>query len=205
MGFIDYIVHPLWETWGDLVHPDAQDMLDTLEDNRDWYQSTIPQSPSPPPDHPHNQLDACMDKFQFELTLEESSEGGGGGGVEEGEQGAGVQGDKPSQNHVDHREACCYREEEEEEDEEEEGEEKRGRKGEEEAEEEEKMEEGGEEEEEEEENGARGQRVGQPGRRRLQVQSVVVEEDEGHSEGSPVEAPEDDEAAEESSSPADDT
>uniref|UniRef100_A0A8C1N123 Phosphodiesterase n=1 Tax=Cyprinus carpio TaxID=7962 RepID=A0A8C1N123_CYPCA len=67
VGFIDYIVHPLWETWGDLVHPDAQEILDTLEDNRDWYQSTIPQSPSPPPDGPHNELES---KFQFELTLE---------------------------------------------------------------------------------------------------------------------------------------
>ncbi|XP_071743051.1 3',5'-cyclic-AMP phosphodiesterase 4C isoform X2 [Lepeophtheirus salmonis] len=46
VGFIDYIVHPLWETWADLVHPDAQDILDTLEDNRDWYQSQIPISPS---------------------------------------------------------------------------------------------------------------------------------------------------------------
>ncbi|KAJ3595098.1 hypothetical protein NHX12_004403 [Muraenolepis orangiensis] len=48
VGFIDYIVHPLWETWADLVHPDAQDILDTLEDNRNWYQSMIPESPSPP-------------------------------------------------------------------------------------------------------------------------------------------------------------
>ena len=46
MGFIDYIVHPLWETWADLVHPDAQDILDALEDNRDWYQSQIPVSPA---------------------------------------------------------------------------------------------------------------------------------------------------------------
>lgn len=45
VGFIDYIVHPLWETWGDLVHPDAQDILDTLEENRDYYQSMIPPSP----------------------------------------------------------------------------------------------------------------------------------------------------------------
>ncbi|KAJ8287136.1 hypothetical protein GJAV_G00048060, partial [Gymnothorax javanicus] len=52
VGFIDYIVHPLWETWADLVHPDAQEMLDSLEENRDWYQSTIPQSPSPAPDDP---------------------------------------------------------------------------------------------------------------------------------------------------------
>lgn len=43
---MDFIVHPLWETWADLVHPDAQDILDTLEDNRDWYQSMIPLSPS---------------------------------------------------------------------------------------------------------------------------------------------------------------
>ncbi|AWP19122.1 putative glucosidase 2 subunit beta isoform 2 [Scophthalmus maximus] len=74
VGFIDYIVHPLWETWGDLVHPDAQDILDTLEDNRDWYQSTIPQSPSPPPVDQDKELNACIDKFQFELTLEDSSE-----------------------------------------------------------------------------------------------------------------------------------
>ncbi|CAA9994114.1 unnamed protein product [Nesidiocoris tenuis] len=39
VGFIDYIVHPLWETWADLVHPDAQDILDTLEQNRDYYQT----------------------------------------------------------------------------------------------------------------------------------------------------------------------
>jgi len=41
VGFIDYIVHPLWETWADLVYPDCQDILDTLEDNRSWYQSQI--------------------------------------------------------------------------------------------------------------------------------------------------------------------
>ena len=39
-------MHPLWETWADLVHPDAQDILDALEDNRDWYQSQIPVSPA---------------------------------------------------------------------------------------------------------------------------------------------------------------
>ncbi|XP_056136403.1 cAMP-specific 3',5'-cyclic phosphodiesterase 4C-like [Lampris incognitus] len=66
VGFIDYIVHPLWETWADLVHPDAQELLDTLEENREWYQSTMPQSPSPPPDR-HLQ----HDRFQFELTLED--------------------------------------------------------------------------------------------------------------------------------------
>ena len=43
---MDYIVHPLWETWADLVHPDAQEILDTLEENRDWYQNQIPISPT---------------------------------------------------------------------------------------------------------------------------------------------------------------
>ena len=76
VGLIDFIVHPLWETWADLVHPDAQEILDTLEDNRDWYYSAIRQSPSPPPEeepggpgHP-----PPPDKFQFELTLDEEEE-----------------------------------------------------------------------------------------------------------------------------------
>ncbi|XP_042585534.1 cAMP-specific 3',5'-cyclic phosphodiesterase 4D-like isoform X11 [Cyprinus carpio] len=75
VGFIDYIVHPLWETWADLVHPDAQDILDTLEDNREWYQSTIPQSPSPALDtSSEGRRTAGQEKFQFELTLEEDGE-----------------------------------------------------------------------------------------------------------------------------------
>uniref|UniRef100_A0A9J8CPX4 Phosphodiesterase n=1 Tax=Cyprinus carpio carpio TaxID=630221 RepID=A0A9J8CPX4_CYPCA len=97
VGFIDYIVHPLWETWGDLVHPDAQEILDTLEDNRDWYQSTIPQSPSPPPDGPDNELESCTNKFQFELTLE-------------GEPG---QDSAPSHNHIDSRGQEAKKEDEE--------------------------------------------------------------------------------------------
>ncbi|CAM9317987.1 unnamed protein product, partial [Lampetra planeri] len=89
VGFIDYIVHPLWETWADLVHPDAQEILDTLEDNREWYQSMIPHSPSPNPDSQEDEDLAdeasglCggsgsipADKFQFELTLEEEGESG---------------------------------------------------------------------------------------------------------------------------------
>ncbi|VDQ06668.1 unnamed protein product [Trichobilharzia regenti] len=38
VSFIDFVCHPLWETWCDLVHPCAQLVLDTLEDNRDWYE-----------------------------------------------------------------------------------------------------------------------------------------------------------------------
>ncbi|NXN96115.1 PDE4C phosphodiesterase, partial [Rhinopomastus cyanomelas] len=73
VGFIDFIAHPLWETWADLVHPDAQELLDTLEDNREWYQSMIPRSPSPPPEGA-GVSPATTDKFQFELTLEEEEE-----------------------------------------------------------------------------------------------------------------------------------
>ncbi|XP_073705995.1 3',5'-cyclic-AMP phosphodiesterase 4B isoform X2 [Garra rufa] len=70
VGFIDYIAHPLWETWADLVHPDAQDILDTLEENRNWYHSMIPQSPSPP--FFETGTDGG-DKFQFELEVEEGA------------------------------------------------------------------------------------------------------------------------------------
>ncbi|KAM9542061.1 3',5'-cyclic-AMP phosphodiesterase 4B isoform 5-T5 [Guaruba guarouba] len=76
VGFIDYIVHPLWETWADLVQPDAQDILDTLEDNRNWYQSMIPQSPSPPLEERGRDCQGLMEKFQFELTLEEEDSDG---------------------------------------------------------------------------------------------------------------------------------
>ena len=45
VGFIDYIVHPLFETWADLVYPDAQNILDQLEENRQWYLARIPEEP----------------------------------------------------------------------------------------------------------------------------------------------------------------
>ncbi|XP_074206513.1 3',5'-cyclic-AMP phosphodiesterase 4C isoform X3 [Camelus bactrianus] len=78
VGFIDYIAHPLWETWADLVHPDAQDLLDTLEDNREWYQSKIHCSPV----DPTSPKQSGPDRFQFQLTLEEAEE------EEEEEEGA---------------------------------------------------------------------------------------------------------------------
>ena len=34
VGFISYIVHPLWETMAELVYPDAQHIMATLETNR---------------------------------------------------------------------------------------------------------------------------------------------------------------------------
>lgn len=71
VGFIDYIVHPLWETWADLVYPDAQHILDTLEYNRDWYQSQISISPSPSFTH------TPTENSHFNFIEEEESEGNG--------------------------------------------------------------------------------------------------------------------------------
>ena len=74
VGFISYIVHPLWETWAELVFPDAQDIMITLENNRwgdtadfdvdllqqqlmricrNYYENLIPASPT---DHDHMEL-----------------------------------------------------------------------------------------------------------------------------------------------------
>ncbi|XP_070292930.1 3',5'-cyclic-AMP phosphodiesterase 4C isoform X3 [Salvelinus sp. IW2-2015] len=114
VGFIDYIVHPLWETWADLVHPDAQEILDTLEDNREWYQSMIPHSPSPTPEAqdkvglPGGAIGAggggssIGDKFQFELTLEEEGESDTESPPEE-EEGYSSTGAEPSRTDPDSR------------------------------------------------------------------------------------------------------
>ena len=37
VGFISYIVHPLWETMAELVFPDGQEIMTTLEENRVYY------------------------------------------------------------------------------------------------------------------------------------------------------------------------
>ncbi|XP_060943857.1 cAMP-specific 3',5'-cyclic phosphodiesterase 4C-like, partial [Limanda limanda] len=126
VGFIDYIVHPLWETWADLVHPDAQELLDTLEENREWYLSTMPQSPSPPPDR-HLQ----HDRFQFEITLEDVEhnnhnqvhlENSNGGGREdraepngEGQNHVGADEEEDEENHNSKQNGVRDEEEEEEE------------------------------------------------------------------------------------------
>ncbi|KAK1877100.1 cAMP-specific 3'5'-cyclic phosphodiesterase 4D [Dissostichus eleginoides] len=175
VGFIDYIVHPLWETWGDLVHPDAQDILDTLEDNRDWYQSTIPQSPSPPPVCQDKDLNVCMEKFQFQLTLEDGTQG-----EEEDE------GDKPTLNHV--AQDCSQGEEEEEEEEEDKKEEDIMAE-----------EENGDIIEEEEEVAMEEEEVEEEQEEELKAQLEVRSEKERLSDTSPVEEEED------SSSQAEDT
>ncbi|XP_021171295.2 cAMP-specific 3',5'-cyclic phosphodiesterase 4B isoform X1 [Fundulus heteroclitus] len=87
VGFIDYIVHPLWETWADLVHPDAQEILDTLEENRNWYQSMVPRSPSPPfytSDGEGGQQGdrdggSIATKFPFDLTVDSKKRQAGHG------------------------------------------------------------------------------------------------------------------------------
>jgi cAMP-specific phosphodiesterase 4 len=85
VGFIDYIVHPLWETWADLVYPDAAEILDTLEDNRDWFHSMIPISPSssfcsaqPPARGEHTEIGHPAEgnnRFQFDIEEEEEGDG----------------------------------------------------------------------------------------------------------------------------------
>lgn len=82
-------MHPLWETWADLVHPDAQDILDTLEENRDWYQRMIPISPSSSSndlkeeegqgddseDGPEEELCAAAERIQIQFTLDDEGSG----------------------------------------------------------------------------------------------------------------------------------
>lgn len=66
--FIDYIVHPLWETWADLVHPDAQRILENLEDNREWFASQLP------PDSPSSLVAANEDQLQQQQQLQETEQ-----------------------------------------------------------------------------------------------------------------------------------
>lgn len=47
--FIEYIVYPLWETWAELVYPDAQDIVYSLMTTKDEWQSRMVHSPSPLP------------------------------------------------------------------------------------------------------------------------------------------------------------
>ncbi|TRY74424.1 hypothetical protein TCAL_00657 [Tigriopus californicus] len=75
VGFIEYIVHPLWETWADLVHPDSSHILEMLDCNRQWYSSKIPHSPTDP--------------YQDEMREESNEEDDDEGDDEEDEDGEG--------------------------------------------------------------------------------------------------------------------
>ena len=47
MSFLDLIIIPLWETWGELVYPDAQEMLENLSKTREFWHDKI-KCTSPP-------------------------------------------------------------------------------------------------------------------------------------------------------------
>jgi len=73
VGFIDYIVHPLFETWADLVYPDAQNILDQLEENRQWYLARIPEEPESSRSNPgknNGDLGKAITKLAQAETLE---------------------------------------------------------------------------------------------------------------------------------------
>jgi cAMP-specific phosphodiesterase 4 len=54
------------------VHPDAQDILDNLEENRDWYQGMIP--PSPPAVTEDEAGGSGEGGIRFHVTLEENDD-----------------------------------------------------------------------------------------------------------------------------------
>jgi len=41
VGFISFIVQPLWETWGELVYPDINYILDILKSNKSHYEQLL--------------------------------------------------------------------------------------------------------------------------------------------------------------------
>ncbi|CAF1129968.1 unnamed protein product [Adineta ricciae] len=58
IGFIKSFVHPLWETWAGLVHPDANTILETLERNRDWHEVRLAALTSSPTDNSSSSITA---------------------------------------------------------------------------------------------------------------------------------------------------
>nr|XP_039273337.1 cAMP-specific 3',5'-cyclic phosphodiesterase 4C-like isoform X3 [Styela clava] len=71
--FIDYIAYPLWETWADLVNPNAQEIVDQLVSNREWYSQQMPGSPSPVPEDGAESADISDDSHTAEASQDESS------------------------------------------------------------------------------------------------------------------------------------
>uniref|UniRef100_A0A915IR00 PDEase domain-containing protein n=1 Tax=Romanomermis culicivorax TaxID=13658 RepID=A0A915IR00_ROMCU len=47
VGFIEYVVLPLWESWAELVHPAAESILENLNNNKRWYSEKIPLDEDP--------------------------------------------------------------------------------------------------------------------------------------------------------------
>lgn len=46
VAFIDLICQPLWETWGELIHPGGKVMLDQLEENKHYWESRTRSTPT---------------------------------------------------------------------------------------------------------------------------------------------------------------
>ena len=88
VGFIDFIVLPLWETLGELMFPFCQEMLNQLNENRNYYFCRIPESPrcsisDPPSEQDRNSLAASSEKRKNSRSSGSSS--GGKLSVEQGE------------------------------------------------------------------------------------------------------------------------
>ena len=77
IGFMDYIIHPLWETWSELVYPDCRDILAHFETNRDWYssraqqqqQNHVPLAPRLSKDVLREQIDEVVDEDAVEADV----------------------------------------------------------------------------------------------------------------------------------------
>ena len=78
MTFIDLIVYPLFETWSELVYPEAQHILDNLTSTREYWHSHMTTSP-PPPLHSHSDYDSTHETISevsymaMDAMLESSS------------------------------------------------------------------------------------------------------------------------------------
>ena len=76
---MDYIIHPLWETWSELVYPDCSDILAHFETNRDWYSSRaqqqqqqhnhVPVAARLSKDVVREQIDEVVDEDSIELDV----------------------------------------------------------------------------------------------------------------------------------------
>jgi len=70
---MDYIIHPLWETWSELVYPDCRDILAHFQTNRGWYSSRAQQQQNHVPLAPRLSKDIAREQIK-EVVDEESLE-----------------------------------------------------------------------------------------------------------------------------------
>jgi len=69
---MDYIIHPLWETWSELVYPDCSDILAHFETNRDWYSSRTQQQQQQQQQHQNHV--ALTSRLSKDVVKEENEE-----------------------------------------------------------------------------------------------------------------------------------